>query len=478
MLVSLDDDACPERFEVDVCVIGAGAAGISIARELSGTAWRVLLVESGGFEHDPATQALYEGSSWPEREYSPSTTRLRAFGGSTGHWNGWCAPMPEETFARRPWVPRSGWPIARSDLERHYRRAHAILDLGEFDYGARRGAGPPSAALFADGRGALRAVTFRLSPPTRMGVKYRADLASSPNVTVLTRANLLPIAGADGAGPIAEVTAASLAGRRATVRARQYVLACGGLENARLLLASGTPGGAGLANSSGLVGRCFMEHWWAPRRAEVLTRGDWWERLAPGQSGGAGVVPMYELSPAAQAAMGLLECNVRLDVPGAQREAGSPWARLKLSLCGEQAPDPRSRVTIGADVDALGVPKVRVEWSLGEPERRTAREATELFARSLGEAGLGRLKLLGSPNDDPWPANVWGASHHMGTTRMSDDPSGGVVDAACWSHDVPNLSIAGSSVFPTGSHVNPTLTIVALALRHAETLKERLGGAG
>ncbi len=149
MLVSLDDDACRARFEADVCVIGAGAAGITIARELSGTAWRVLLVESGGFEQDPRTRALYEGTAWPELDYPAARTRLRAFGGSTGHWNGWCAPMPANTFARRAWVPRSGWPITRRDLEAYYRRAHSILELGEFDYSTR--GGPPSEALYAQG---------------------------------------------------------------------------------------------------------------------------------------------------------------------------------------------------------------------------------------------------------------------------------------------------------------------------------------
>ncbi len=215
------------------------------------------------------------------------------------------------------------------------------------------------------------------------------------------------------------------------MHARQYVLACGGLENARLLLASADRVRGGLANSSGFVGRCFMEHWWSPRRAEVLTRGDWWERLAPTEIGGAKVVPMFEVSPAAQEAMQLLECNVRVDVPGAQREPGSAWARLRLSICGEQAPDPRSRIVLGDGDDELGVPRVHVEWSLGEPERRTAREAATLFARALGEAGLGRVKLLGEPSDDPWPKSIWGASHHLGTARMSADPREGVVDASC-----------------------------------------------
>ena len=140
----------------------------------------------------------------------------------------------------------------------------------------------------------------------------------------------------------------------------------------------------------------------------------------------------------------------------------------------EQAPNPASRVRLIEQRDALGMPRVQLEWRLSGLDKRSIRRAHELLARELGRAGLGRLQLMLSEDEHRWPPELGGGRHHMGTTRMHRDPARGVVDPDCRVHGVGNLYVAGSSVFPTVGAANPTLTIVALALRLADHLVEQL----
>jgi choline dehydrogenase-like flavoprotein len=151
--------------------------------------------------------------------------------------------------------------------------------------------------------------------------------------------------------------------------------------------------------------------------------------------------------------------------------------RLSLVIHVEQAPDPENRITLSEEPDALGLPRARLRWGLGELERRTAERVSRLIGEELGRLGRGRLRLddwLLAP-EVPWP-RVSIKCHHIGTTRMSDDPRQGVVDRNCRVHGIENLWIAGSSVFPTSGFANPTLTILALTLRLANHLRDRFPG--
>ena len=136
----------------------------------------------------------------------------------------------------------------------------------------------------------------------------------------------------------------------------------------------------------------------------------------------------------------------------------------------EQSPNPSSRVSLSSDLDRLGVQKVNLDWQMGDLERHTITRFGELLGREFGLAGLGRIRLLPT-NESGWWAGMRGSWHQMGTTRMHDDPSQGVVDADCRVHDIANLYVAGSSVFTTSGFANPTLTIVTLAIRLADHIK-------
>jgi choline dehydrogenase-like flavoprotein len=144
----------------------------------------------------------------------------------------------------------------------------------------------------------------------------------------------------------------------------------------------------------------------------------------------------------------------------------------------EQAPNPDSRVTLSTEKDELGVPRANLHWALTELDKRSIRTLHFILGQQIGQAGLGRVKLmdyLQDENDYSWPEGTDGGWHHMGTTRMSDDPRQGVVDANCQIHGIQNLYVAGAACYATSAAPNPTLTLVALSLRLSDFLKRQVG---
>ncbi|MDA0219047.1 MAG: GMC family oxidoreductase [Proteobacteria bacterium] len=483
----------------DVAIIGAGAFGITLARALRGSGRDVVLIESGGLDFEDETQALYEGAT-DGIAYNLDTARLRYFGGSTNHWGGWCRPIEPEDFEARAWVPHSGWPVSRADLDPYYPRAQEICELGAFDYSVENLArlGPPlglPGGKIADG-------FFQFSPPTRFGERYRDDIANAADIRCLLNANVTEIVAAHDAGSIARLDVATLTGKRFTVTAGTYVLAAGGIENARLLLASRSVAPAGLANDRDLVGRYFMEHpIFGPIASWIC---DAPERIAPYYGsytalGDAVARGCLSMTPEYMAREGRLNTiftftpndDVRY-LPGRPAEDGPiPLETEMLTLlagvepgvehtgkrvymgCGtEQAPNPDSRVTLADEVDALGMPRTRLAWQITEGDRESLLANVATLAAAMGAWGHARLRRI-VPADFAWnDIDMFWAHHHMGTTRMAAQASQGVVDANLKVHGLGNLFIGGSSVWTTGcGATNPTLSIVAFALRLAERLR-------
>jgi len=216
----------------DVCIIGSGAAGITIALELSNGPRDVVLLESGGWNVSPGTQRLYRGSSSGRPYFSLDSARLRFFGGSTNHWTGMCRPLDPEDLETSPSTVDGGWPLDGARLAPHYARAAELCELDmslPWD-------DPPAALPIPQDRCGTALVRF--SPPTRFGSTYRRALENAPNVSIVLRANAIEIEPAREGSRVERVHCATLSGNRFTVRARTYVLATGGIENARILLAS------------------------------------------------------------------------------------------------------------------------------------------------------------------------------------------------------------------------------------------------
>ncbi len=516
---ALDDGT---EITADLCIIGGGAAGIVIANEFANAAVSVCLVESGGLDFDDATQALYNGENTGRPYYDLDAARLRYFGGTTNHWSGRCGVLNRIDLVERPWVPHSGWPLTEEDLASFYPRAAELCRLGSgaFDERAWQELGIEPLAFTRD-KIAHRFWRFSRdsSGPTNFGHVYRAAIERRKTVKALLNANVVDIR-TDGTGRAVEcIEIRSLSGRSGTVKARHYVLACGGIENARILLYSNKVEPAGLGNRDGLVGRYFMEHphvtcamlmldaaknlhrrynvWRKKPRQPAPTQ--WCEPAIcltdstqrENRVLNAGFKVNYDYGSATRGKKSEADDEIGRQLWRVSQAIGAPRAaanrgtrrisspqpeRAFLLSMSEQAPNPDSRVVLSKKRDALGLPRVDLNWRLTELDKRTLSVLTKTVGSELARLGVGRVRIgrFLLSDDDSWqPSDLRGGNHHIGTTRMATDTKKGVVDRNCRVHGVENLYIAGSSVFPTSGYVNPTLTIVALSIRLADHLKTK-----
>lgn len=519
----LDSRSLPadEAIDAEICIIGAGAAGITLAREFIGLSFRVALLEGGGLEFDGAVQDLYAGEIVGHDYHALDISRLRYFGGTTNHWAGYSRPLDPIDFESRAYVPGSGWLLGRNTLDPYYRRAQVVCELGNFVYDADNWRAEGRGPFVLDPRRMLSGV-FRIGPPTRFGTVYRDELRSANNVTVFLNANVTEI-------QLDETTATAvrvhcLGGKSFTVRAELFILAAGAIENARLLLCSDRARPAGIGNVYGNVGRYFMDHPIVWDSGEVVTSGRWRESefyAVETPVDRTKIIGFFNPSPAVQRAEQIFNCGILFDPVNlsARSEAVTTAKRILRALregripddfgahvrrmldefedfrdlaeaahrkvfkpppkhfttrfWSECPPDPESRVTLGEEVDALGLRRVRLDWRLPRDLPRSFQRMHELLASELGRNGIGRVRIGKGGSVEAAIASLEGSFHQMGTTRMHESARHGVVDANCRIHDVDNLYVAGGSVFPTYGHANPTLTIVALAIRLADHIKQR-----
>ena len=526
-LEELDDAS---SIEADLCIVGSGPAGVTIAKEFAGSKVQVLIIEGGGIEPSLADQALYDVENVGVIRTMPQDlVRNRIIGGSSHTWSGRCASFDEIDFEPRAWIPHSGWPIILPEIHPFLDRSRKYLGIGPNIYDDRLwkalGLSPPrpridSAFLKSQFWQYSRDETNSLEP-----TRFSRTIAgiNAPNVRLLMHANVTHINTSEDGARVKSLEVRTLKGRRAKAKANAIVLACGGLENARLLLASNKIAREGVGNSYGLVGRFLTDHpgctlgWFDPDFGDTIQ--DRFGYYLLGHEDGENFYLFgLMLSPEIQRKEQLLNCAAflerapsnddswsalkRLVRPGADGRRTSRikdvtvvigdlpkllrklyqrarWQgrilrtdELSLYCLVEQAPDPSSRVTLAQQTDAFGMPLLRIDWRIGELERRSVMRLNELIGFELRRAGLPEY----SPNnhlfeDFNWRSQFIDRAHPSGTTRMSDSPQQGVVDRNCKVHEVAGLYIAGSSVFPTAGHANPTLMIVALAIRLADWLK-------
>lgn len=497
--------------EGDICIIGAGTAGISIALDWIDTPNKVILLEGGGFEYDDQVQDLYDGETTGQKYYPLKSTRLHFFGGTTGHWAGMCSPYDPIDFIKRDWVPESGWPISRKELDPFYARAHETLQLGpynyDFDYWKTE---VPNLNPFPLDDQVIWNKMWQYSV-ARFGKLYSDTITKAKNIHLYTYANVVDIRADENITETKEVVVKNHAGKTHKVRAKHFILACGAIQNARLLLASNTQASQGLGNDNDLVGRYFMEH------LEHASAELWLSKPFPTDlyswSSGTRTSAELAITEKAQTENEILNGTVSLypltfsqniknemDVwnnEDPRKSAENFWNNLsearkaaekvkegavsrafQLHTRIEQAPNPDSRVTIGGEKDELGVPKTKLNWELTELDKRSIRRIYQLLGQQMGISGLGRVRLkefLRDENDNSsWPADLNAGWHHMGTTRMSDDPKRGVVTADCQVHGISNLYVAGSGCYTTSGAPNPTLTLVALSLRLSDHVKGKM----
>ncbi|MDP6429286.1 MAG: GMC family oxidoreductase [Rhodospirillales bacterium] len=514
--------------DADICIVGSGPAAMSFALQyLNETNKKIVMVESGGLDSETEVQELYEGvSDGIDLPNGLDGSRLRFFGGSSNCWAGACTPLDDIDFEKRAWVPDSGWPIKPSELTPDYRTAQEICNVGPFIYDDRNLGTADRGKKIPFLPSKLETGYWRFSSEPRFGTFYRDSIKNSANITLILHANATGLEVNAAADHVKALKIQSLTGKKAVVRARHFVLACGGIENARILLYSNSVQKNGLGNGKDMVGRYFMDHPVAPIATIIGNKDD--ERLkfynlfndpAPQTNGtkynliikmpaafqrrhkilnsAAFIVdhePMF--SEGMMAAVRLRQAYRQKRIP--EDIAGDLWdilkdlddvvlntynrffrygeqrTRLALKIQAEQQPNRDSRVRLSSRLDALGLPQTRLTWKVSELDRRTVDVLVRTIAAELGKLDIARTRLddwVETASGALFPSDLRGGVHHTGTTRMSAGPETGVVDKNCRVHSVGNLFIAGSSVFATNGWANPTLTICSLAVRLARHIK-------
>lgn len=543
----------------DIVIVGSGPAGLAIAMEFLSTSLNIAVLESGGEGYDEATDALNEFDSVGHVRAPHNAVGRRGFGGSSALWTGRCGQLDAIDYHARPWIPFSGWPIDAESLEQFYLRAATFLglcaprsaDTGQRDlhqpfdkpghdasafkpvlwqFSTSVGSADPEVRSFTPHGSSPDALLQHTGAPTAIhaGQRCRSALDASRNVHIFTNATVTEIRTDQVGGAVSGVRVLAPNGTTVEIHAPRVVLACGGVQNARLLLASRDQKPLGLGNDHDQVGRYLSDHTFtelATFRGSAGTKlrrrlGTRWHP----QFGKQHVHTLgLRLSEEKQRELGLLNAAIFTVEYGARLNALSALARGGRSLKGrsfrsafhdlvdaashpinlvegfqdryvarrpslnfpdqtvvgcvvEQELQPESRVTLSERKDHLGQPVAQLDWRISDREYRTACAVESLFRAEVSRLDLGAYErpawTQGSFND--WSDGLIDLAHPSCTTRMSHDPATGVVDSNCNVFRVRGLYIAGSSVFASNSHMNPTHTLVSLALRLADHLKSGL----
>ena len=525
MLINLADLDSDKTFDCDVCIVGAGVAGQTLAMSLVEKGIDVLLCESGKRDFDPEIQTLAEGRNIGETYYDLHTSRLRLFGGTAAIWGGRCAELDPIDFETRDYVPHSGWPISKKTLDPYYKKMFDQLGLecpGNDGLWERiNQTRPPfNSEQLSPGLWCFDENGERFTDPNRGSLK---------NVRTLLQATLSELDVAEN-GEVQAAQFSNLSDKIATVKAKRYVLAAGAMETVRLLMGAVPARPDGFGNAHDQLGRFFMEHPHArggqilatnmaqairslPRALRVRGRryaaylrpSEILQRkagilnsslsFAPRRHEGLKIDPVRATKdklkhdlPSTKFWRMLYKSAKNIGIKG--RELTDPWPTVRklkrkpdtfglyAVIRAEQAPNPDSRLLLSNERDAAGLRRLDFDWQLQDIDKRSVRVLMETLDSEFKNLGWGEIIPAAWINE---PEIIWnfdplisshsiGGYHHMGGTRMSGSAKTGVVDENCRLHESPNLYVASSSVFPTGGWANPTVTIMALADRLGDHL--------
>ncbi len=434
-----------ERIDASVCIVGAGAAGLTLAAELLAKGHDVCVLERGVQTSGYPTTATAENvgvASWPI-----DAALGRGVGGTLRHWRGICRALAPQDFAPRDWMPASGWPLTRDVLAPFQRRAHELLGVAD-PFDEREWNDAWRGAPMDLGSTALEHAAYALADVGRLPRVLAPRVLGSARARVIDDCTVI---GIDDGDANAVVHGRRRDGVSLRVRAEAVVLAAGALENTRLLLE------AGLGNA--WVGRCFMDH---PHALLGLVRDADEDRLAPYLEVGCGAGGFGRLLLQLRASH---LAHARCPGASVMLERTPRSGVVALLARTEQSPHPDSRVRL-ADRGA----RLEVEWRLQPLDRRAMDELLAACTDAFRREGTGEVIANAPERADEWPAPMVGGCHHMGTTRMADSPASGAVDPNGRLFEHARIYVAGSSLFPTSGVANPTSTIVALALRLAHHL--------
>ncbi|PWJ17545.1 GMC oxidoreductase [Jannaschia seohaensis] len=467
MIIDLNSGDGPAEGAYDTCIIGAGAAGITLARKLAQAGRRVALCEGGLDYYTDASQDVYRGEILGDPYFPLDSCRLRFLGGSTNHWGGMCRVFDPVDFERGDLGPEFEWPIRADAIAPFLAEACALVDVDP-----AFGDGP------VDGSARVKHIDFKFSPPTLFEQKYRAELERSDQIDLYLAANFLDLE-SDGQ-TASSARFANYDGAQVTIPADRFVLAMGGIENSRMLLWLDARHGGRFFDAGLPIGRYWMEH---PRTrvGEAIV------------STSVEELEYFGLRSSVLRANGIMNCRLELDRQGRDRTRRllneilciAPGLGRRLValadrnlVCGvrmrtssEQAPFADNRIALSEARDKFGIPFSELHWRTRQIDRDTILSSCLLFNEWLVDNDLGRIRLedwLADGGD--WPEHEdYGGNHHMGGTRMGRRDLS-VVDENCRIHGSDNIYVAGSSVFATSGHANPTLPLLQFTLRLAAHL--------
>lgn len=517
-------ESVDETFEY--CILGGGVAGITLATELLKSEKDICIIEGGDETFTMDSQSLYEPAAAPLNYEDPTYDRLRFLGGSSNHWENNTSPLNATDFEEKEWVKNSGWPISYEQIEPYYLKAAEYCGTGSDGYKTQYWADKfQQTDPMQNSSKITTNIVKGATPPTRFFNKYGDMLKTQKNVTVFKNANLVDIEFDQTSEEIKQITFSNFNKVLHTINAKVFILCLGGIENARYMLIFNQKYQNALGNKGDNVGRYFMDH--PVLRAAKLYPNDkdkfsiYTMRKHIDTKMVSGFIevdesairkhkinnvriPLFErnnfiisegiesfhvLSSAldndhlpdyfGQHLINILsdidmvsEAIARKTFDSKLFDHADDFGGYDLPIMIEQTPHRDNRVYLGEAVDKLGIQKILIDWQLHQDDIENMWKALELIGAELGKLGLGRLKVMKEYEERLVSEKMYFSHHHMGTTRMADNVDKGVVDANLKVFGTKNLYISGSSVFPTGSHLPPTLTIAALTVRLAEHLTD------
>ena len=515
MIADFNEASSPHTFSTDICIIGSGAAALVMLSRLYTAGRQVLVLEAGGEQITHENQQLYDVITPQHPLDGARNGRFRVFGGSTTRWGGQALPLDPLDFKQRDWIPHSGWPISYDTVAAYYPEVDRFLNVDPLGYDTDiySLSGQPPLALDKD----IQLRFSKWSPSPNLRNQYRDRINKSATIQLVKNANVMALNLTPDGSSIQSLTIKNQVGRVGEVRAKQVVLACGGIENARLLLVSNQQQRCGVGNTRDIVGRFLQDH----PNAEIGTLPTGARSQQPYLNyfyvKQTRLLPRLFVAEDFLAQKQLLNTNIYIQYQAGEHNAFDiaktiyrrqlqgnlslqdvklglrlirklpqlvstakqyylhrrvyiPQAVARVDMIMETLPSPANRIELSNDLDRLGMPKVVIKWQIDPLVQRTMLECTSLVKTHLERVGLGVLQENTWLSQGNWTEHIKDAKHHIGTTRMASSPREGVVNEDCRVHGIANLYVAGSSVFPTSGHSNPTATLLALALRLTDHL--------
>ncbi len=519
----------------DICIVGAGPAGITLAKEISkNESINISIIESGDLNFDSKNQKLNSGEclefgNYPHKNYSVSHARIRQFGGTSNVWAGWSGPLEKNDFKERLWIDKSGWPISYQDLEEHYKKSQSILNLSEFIYDKTIYDYYPK-SYSNNYLKEFNNVFWQFSkPPVKFNHKYFQHLKNKKNIKLFLKNTVTDLIKVDN--KIVEIISIKNSVKY-KFKSKIFVLACGAIENAAILLNFIRKNPTDEFNNPN-VGKYFMEHphctigygytkdnsnkflsCYSKNKIKQFNNVSFLSGVViPDQIQKencitncvsvflennfleiqSAVILRYNVALKAfnfsfiKFFIQFLKDIKKINISFLEILKNSISKKKKFYIISriEQVPNKNSQVYLSNTKNKYGSYLPVLDWQMKKQDLKTLIVNFNEIKSNLEKNNIADVypfdfikKIEKDEINDKWDKSlkkeVFGVGHHMGTTRMGNDKNFSVVDSNLKIHEIDNLYCSGSSVFPTCGYINPTLTIVALSLRLAKHLESKI----